>query len=121
MDKRVKLMTSVCTGAAVLAHSGVLDGKPAATNHEAFAWVATFGPFVHWDNVSRWVDAGRYVTSAGVSAGTDMAFHLVDRLLGRAVAEEAVKQAEYDWHRDPQEPILYPQRAKLPVPVAQRK
>jgi transcriptional regulator GlxA family with amidase domain len=121
MDKRVKLMTSVCTGAAVLAHSGVLDGKPAATNHEAFSWVVTFGPLVLWDNVSRWVDAGHYVTSAGVSAGTDMAFHMVDRLLGRAVAEEAVKQAEYDWHRDPQQPILYPQRAKLPLPVAQRK
>ncbi|HEV2835713.1 MAG TPA: DJ-1/PfpI family protein [Pyrinomonadaceae bacterium] len=116
MDKRVKLMTSVCTGAAVLAHSGVLDGKPAATNHAAFAWVVTFGPLVLWDNVSRWVDAGRYVTSAGVSAGTDMAFHLVDRLMGRAVAEQAVKQAEYDWHRDPQEPIYYPPQAALPTP-----
>ena len=116
MDKRVKLMTSVCTGAAVLAHAGVLDGKPAATNHEAFAWVVTFGPLVLWDNVSRWVDAGRYVTSAGVSAGTDMAFHLVDRLLGRAVTEAAVKQAEYDWHRNPQEPIYYPPQAALPTP-----
>ena len=106
MDKRVQLMTSVCTGAAVLASSGVLDGKPAATNHAAFAWVTSFGPHVFWDNVSRWVDAGHYVTSAGVSAGTDMAFHLVDRLMGRAVAETSVKQAEYDWHRDPQQPIF---------------
>ena len=71
------LMTSVCTGAAILARAGVLDGRPAATNHEAFAWVVGFGPRVLWDNVARWVDAGRYVTSAGVSAGTDMAFHLV--------------------------------------------
>jgi transcriptional regulator GlxA family with amidase domain len=116
MDKRVKLMTSVCTGAAVLALSGVLDGKPAATNHNAFAWVTTFGPRVLWDNVSRWVDAGHYVTSAGVSAGTDMAFHLVDRLMGRAVAEAAVTAAEYDWHRDPQEPIYYPPQAALPEP-----
>jgi transcriptional regulator GlxA family with amidase domain len=68
-----------------------------------------------WDNVSRWVDAGRYVTSAGVSAGTDMAFHLVDRLAGRAVAEAAAIQAEYDWHRDPQEPIYYPQQAPVPA------
>lgn len=116
MDKRVKLMTSVCTGAAVLALSGVLDGQPAATNHQAFAWVVTFGPRVLWDNVSRWVDAGHHVTSAGVSAGTDMAFHLVDRLMGRAVAEVAVTAAEYDWHRDPQEPIHYPQQAALPIP-----
>lgn len=115
MDKRVKITTSVCTGAAVLAHAGVLDGKPAATNHQAFEWVTSFGPRVLWDNVSRWVDAGRYVTSAGVSAGTDMAFHLVDRLAGRAVAEAAAKQAEYDWHRDPQQPIFYPQQAVVPT------
>lgn len=115
MDKRVKLMTSVCTGASVLAYAGLLDGKPAATNHAAFAWVTQFGPNVLWDNVSRWVDAGRYVTSAGVSAGTDMAFHLVDRLAGRAVAEAAAIQAEYDWHRDPQQPIFYPQQATVPM------
>jgi transcriptional regulator GlxA family with amidase domain len=115
MDKRVKLMTSVCTGAAVLAAAGVLDGQPAATNHAAFAWVTQFGPKVLWDNVSRWVDAGHYVTSAGVSAGTDMAFHLVDRLSGRAVAEAAAKQAEYDWHRDPQQPIYYPEQATVPT------
>jgi putative intracellular protease/amidase len=115
MDKRCKITTSVCTGAAVLAYSGLLDGKPAATNHAAFGWVTSFGPRVLWDNVSRWVDAGRYVTAAGVSAGTDMAFHLVDRLAGRAVAEAATKQAEYDWHRDPQQPIIYPEQAVVPT------
>ena len=119
MDKRVRLMTSVCTGAAVLARAGILDGKPATTNHQAFVWVTQFGPRVLWNNVSRWVDAGRYVTSAGVSSGTDMAFHLVDRLAGRAVAEAAAKEAEYDWHRDPEKPIYYPQQAKLPQPEQQ--
>ena len=115
MDKRVALMTSVCTGAAVLAKAGLLDGKPAATNHQAFGWVTTFGPNVLWDNVSRWVDAGHYVTSAGVSAGTDMAFHLVQRMAGRAVAEQAAIGAEYDWHRDPEEPIRYPEQASVPT------
>src|SRR4030095_3868615 len=115
MDKRVKLMTSVCTGAALLAHAGLLDGKHATTNHNAFAWVTKYGPRVLWDNVSRWVDDGRYVTSAGVSSGTDMAFHLVHRLAGRAVAEAAAKEAEYDWHRDPQEAIFYPQQAVVPT------
>jgi transcriptional regulator GlxA family with amidase domain len=113
MDDKVKLMTSVCTGAAVLARAGLLDGRPAATNHGAFAWVAQQGPEVLWDSVSRWVDAGRYVTSAGVSAGTDLGFYLVSRLAGRAVAENAVAAAEYDWHRDPQTPIFYPQRADV--------
>ncbi len=114
IDRRVTLMTSVCTGAAILAYAGLLDGKPAATNHQAFGWVAQFGPRVLWDNVSRWVDAGRYVTSAGVSAGTDMGFYLVKRLAGRAVAEATAKTAEYDWHRDPEQPIFYPQQADVP-------
>ena len=115
MDQRVTLMTSVCTGAGVLAYSGLLDGKPAATNHSAFGWITGFGPKVLWNNVSRWVDAGRYVTSAGVSAGTDMAFYLVQRLAGRSVAEAAAMQAEYDWHRDPDQPIFYPQQAAVPT------
>ena len=108
MDARVPIMASVCTGAAILARAGVLDGLPAATNHTAFDWVTSFGPRVLWDNVSRWVDAGKYVTSAGTSAGTDMALYLVARLAGPVVAEAAAKSAEYDWRRDPQEPILYP-------------
>jgi transcriptional regulator GlxA family with amidase domain len=115
MDTRVSLMTSVCTGAVILARAGVLDGQPAATNHQAFAWVSSFGPRVLWDNVSRWVDAGRYVTSSGTSAGTDMALYLVARLAGRAVAEAAALAAEYDWHRDPQQPIFYPQQADVPT------
>lgn len=114
MDKQVPMVTSVCTGAALLAYSGVLDGKPAATNHQAFAWVTQFGPGVLWNNVSRWVDAGKYVTSAGVSAGTDMAFYLVERLAGRAVAETAAMAAEYDWHRNPDEAINYPAQATVP-------
>ena len=114
MDPRVGLMTSVCTGAAILAVAGLLDGKPAATNHQAFAWVTSLGPRVHWDNVSRWVDAGHHVSSAGVSAGTDMGFYLVKRLAGRAVAEAAAIAAEYDWHRNPEQPIFYPQQAPVP-------
>jgi transcriptional regulator GlxA family with amidase domain len=114
MDKKVRIMASVCTGAAVLAKCGFLDGLPAATNHAAFGWVAQHGPRVLWDSVARWADAGKYVTSAGVSAGTDLGFYLVSRLAGRAVAEAAVMAAEYDWHRDPQAPIFYPQQAGLP-------
>jgi putative intracellular protease/amidase len=114
MDRVTPIICSVCTGAAVLAAAGVLDGKPAATNHQAFDWVTPFGPRVLWDSVSRWVDAGKYVTSAGVSAGTDMGFYLVKRLCGRAVAEAAALAAEYDWHRDPEQPIVYPSSAVVP-------
>ena len=109
-------MASVCTGAAVLAKCGFLDGLPAATNHNAFGWVIQHGPRVLWDSVSLSVDAEKYCTSAGVSAGTDLGFYLVARLAGRAVAEAAVIAAEYDWHRDPQAPIYYPPQATVPDP-----
>jgi transcriptional regulator GlxA family with amidase domain len=111
MNEKVPIMASVCIGAAILAKSGILDGVPAATNHAAFGSVAHYGPQVLWDNVARWVDAGKFVTSAGVSAGTDLGFHLVSRLAGRAVAEIAAKGAEYNWHRDPNQPIFFPQQA----------
>jgi transcriptional regulator GlxA family with amidase domain len=59
--------------------------------------------------------------SAGVSAGTDLGFYLVSRLAGRAVAENAVAAAEYDWHRDPQTPIFYPPQAQWDDSIATRK
>ncbi len=101
MDGRVDLVASVCTGAALLARAGLLDNQAATTNQAAFEMVAAQGPLVHWERNARWVDAGRHVTSAGVSAGTDMAFYLVQRLAGQAVAEAAAKAAEYNWQRDP--------------------
>jgi len=110
MNDGVSIMASVCTGAAVLARCGFLDGLPAATNHNSLESVAAFGPRVRWDPVSRWVDAGKYVTSAGVSAGTDLAFYLVSRMASRTIAERAVREAEYDWHRDPLTPIFYPEQ-----------
>ena len=115
MDDKVSHLTSVCTGAAILSATGLLDGKAATSNHQAFMWVASFGKNVLWNNVSRWVDAGKYCTSAGVSAGTDMAFYLVEKLAGRAVAEAAATASEYDWHRDPEKPIYYPQQASLAI------
>ncbi|HWO18136.1 MAG TPA: DJ-1/PfpI family protein [Kofleriaceae bacterium] len=100
-DPKVAVVASVCTGAEVLASAGVLDGLPAATNHQAFDMVSRGAPRVLWDNVSRWVDAGKLVTSAGVSAGIDMALYLVARLAGRTVAENAAATMEYDWRRTP--------------------
>ncbi len=113
INDNTQLMTSVCTGAALLAATGLLDNQAAATNHQGFAWVSEQGPNVLWDNVARWVDAGHFVTSAGVSAGTDMAFYLVQKLAGRAVAEQAALASEYDWHRDPNTPTFYPQQATV--------
>jgi transcriptional regulator GlxA family with amidase domain len=94
----VQVLASVCTGAALLANAGVLSGLEATTNRRAFDWVVSVSPAdVRWDRTRRWVDAGRVVTSAGVSAGIDMALHLVERLAGGDVARAAATRMEYRW------------------------
>ena len=93
----LEILCSVCTGASLLAGAGVLSGLEATTNRRAFDWVISVSPpDVRWDRTRRWVDAGRVVTSAGVSAGIDMALHLVGRLAGEAVATAAATRMEYE-------------------------
>lgn len=92
---------SVCTGAALLARAGVLDGRRATTNKMFFHWVAEQGPHVHWVREARWVVDGSFVTSSGVSAGMDMALAVIAHLDGEPVAERLALATEYEWHRDP--------------------
>ncbi|WP_315763130.1 DJ-1/PfpI family protein [Sphingomonas sp. Y38-1Y] len=92
---------SVCTGAALLAKAGLLDGRRATTNKVAFDWVAGLAAQVNWQKRARWVADGRFYTSSGVSAGTDMALALVAALYGRDEAEAAAARAEYVWNDDP--------------------
>jgi transcriptional regulator GlxA family with amidase domain len=92
--------TSVCTGAALLARAGVLDGRRATSNKRAFGWVAEQGPKVNWVRQARWVDDGNVVTSSGVSAGIDMALHLIGRIAGPAVRDDIATRMEYEWHSD---------------------
>ena len=92
--------TSVCTGAALLAKAGLLDGRSATTNKLAFDWATRQPTRVLWQRKARWVVDGSFMTSSGVSAGTDMALALVERLYGRAAAEQAAKTAEYVWNDD---------------------
>jgi len=62
-------LLSVCTGAASLAKSGVLDGKRATTNKSAWAWATSFGTNVTWVPTARWTEDGKVWTSSGVAAG----------------------------------------------------
>lgn len=61
----LQYLFGVCTGVAVLARSGVLDGKSATTNKEGFAWVSSQGPDVKWVKIGRWVADGNIWTSSG--------------------------------------------------------
>jgi transcriptional regulator GlxA family with amidase domain len=98
---RASLVLSVCTGAAVLARAGVLDGRRATSNRRAFDWVVSQGPRVTWVRRARWVEDGRFLTSSGVTAGIDMALHVVASVAGRDEADRIASIIEYEWHPDP--------------------
>lgn len=91
---------SVCSGSAILAKAGLLDGLPATSNKMFFSLATAQSDRVDWREAARWVDAGRYVTSSGVSAGTDMALAVIARLFGAERAERVAAYTEYQWHRD---------------------
>jgi putative intracellular protease/amidase len=98
--ERAEIVASVCTGSALLAKAGLLDGRKATTNKNAFDWVASQGPKVQWQRRARWVEDGKFMTSSGVSAGTDMALALIARLCGIKEARQVANWAEYTWNED---------------------
>ncbi len=95
------VVATVCTGAALLARTGLLDGRKATSNKAAFRWVMQQGPNVLWQPRARWVVDGKYFSSSGVSAGIDMALALIASLNGEETAERVATGAEYRWNRDP--------------------
>jgi transcriptional regulator GlxA family with amidase domain len=90
------LMTSVCTGSLVYADAGLLDGRPATTYHGAFDELLPLGREIEPRPDDRFVDDGDVVTGAGVSAGIDMALHLVGRLASPDRAREVRRYIQYD-------------------------
>ena len=92
-----EVTASVCTGAFVLAQAGVLAAGPCTTHWEDVADLQAAFPALQVDGTQRWVDQGRVVSSAGISAGIDMSLHLVARLAGRALAEATARQMDYRW------------------------
>src|SRR5207245_4693836 len=90
---------TVCTGTALFARAGVLDGRRATTNKMMFNWVAQHGPNVKRVKEARWVEDGKFVTSSGVSAGIDMALAVIARFAGQQVSDTLAVATGYDWHR----------------------
>ena len=91
---------SICTGSALLAKTGLLDGKVATSNKKAFDWVRSTGENVQWKEKARWAIDGKYYTSSGVSAGIDMTLGFVRDQLGMEKAVEIANQIEYIWNYD---------------------
>ena len=95
-----EVVMTVCSGTALLARAGLLDGRRATTNKMFFHEVTEQGPRVEWVREARWVEDGKYATSSGVSAGIDMALAVIAKLSGQQVSDSLAVATEYDWHRD---------------------
>jgi transcriptional regulator GlxA family with amidase domain len=95
-----RFVASVCTGSALLAKAGILDGMKATSNKLSFDWVTTQGANVTWIREARWVEDGRFYTSSGVSAGMDMTLGLIQNIFGRDVRVQVARRAEYTWQED---------------------
>jgi transcriptional regulator GlxA family with amidase domain len=94
------LVLSVCTGALLLGTAGMLDGLDVTTHHGAVALLREVAPKARVRELERFIDNGRIVVAAGVAAGIDMSLHVVERLLGPELAEEAAMYMEYHWDRN---------------------
>jgi transcriptional regulator GlxA family with amidase domain len=90
------VVASVCTGSLVLAAAGLLDGRPATTHWSALELLPTLGREIEVRPEDRFVDTGQVITAAGVSAGIDMALHLVARLHSRERARQVRRYIQYD-------------------------
>lgn len=95
-SREAELLLSVCTGSLLLGRLGLLEGLAATTHHSAFDRLAAEAPTARLERDRRVVDNGRIVLAAGVSAGIDMALHVVERLHGKGVAERTARYMEYD-------------------------
>jgi putative intracellular protease/amidase/YHS domain-containing protein len=93
--RRTDVMMSVCTGAFVLAEAGLLDGHNATTHHGSFVTLAMDYPQITVKRGARFVDEGGIATSAGLSAGIDLALHVVERYYGREIARQTAYYMEY--------------------------
>jgi len=100
-SRTAEVTMSVCSGSAILAKAGLLDGRRATSNKVFFSLATSQSEKVDWVPEARWVVDGPFVTASGVSAGTDMALGVIAGLWGRERAEAVALVTEYQWHADP--------------------
>lgn len=94
--RQTDLLASVCTGSLVFAAAGLLKDRPATTHWASLHRLAELDPTIEVRGDDRFVDDGDIVTSAGISAGIDMALHLVARLAGTGRAQDVRRGIQYD-------------------------
>jgi len=98
--KEVETLTSVCTGAMLLGQTGVLDGRRATTHWRSLDWMRQSFPAVTVEDKLHVVEHDEVLTSAGISAGIDMALLVVARYFGDAVGRATARHMEYPFPDD---------------------
>jgi len=101
VHERARLTTSVCTGAFILADAGLLEGRAATTHWDDFDGLLAIDGTIQARREDRFVDEGDIITSAGISAGIDMALHLIIRLHSEDRAREIKRRLQYE----PDQPV----------------
>lgn len=101
--KKAMFTLCVCTGSALAAKTGLLNGREATSNKTAFDWVVSMDDKVLWNRKARWVADGNLYTSAGVSAGTDMAVGFIRDQFGVEKADQICRRMEYHWNSNADE------------------
>jgi transcriptional regulator GlxA family with amidase domain len=97
VSTHTELTASVCTGAFLLAQAGLLDGRNVTTHWEDIDDLRSMFPSLMVQPNVRWVDEGKLITSAGISAGIDMSLHIVERTISREWALRTARQMDFDW------------------------
>lgn len=100
-SESAKCIISICTGSVLLAVAGVLDNIHATTNHAAYEWATSIPSKVKWQKGPRWVEDGKILSSAGVSAGIDCTLHFITLLYGPDISRKVAEYAEYEWKEKP--------------------
>ena len=93
----VETLTSVCTGSMLLGFAGLLDGRHATTHWRSLDWMRESFPRVTVENDKHFVEDGSLITSAGISAGIDLALKVVERYYGEGIARATAKHMEYPY------------------------
>lgn len=97
-NTQTRITASVCTGAFLLAKAGILQDQPCTTHWEDIPDLRAMFPALDVKEDVPWVDNGRIITSGGISAGIEMALHLVTKLAGKELALKTARQMQYVWN-----------------------
>lgn len=95
-DRNAEMLLSVCTGSLLLAKAGLLEGLSATTHWKAVDTMRSVAPNTKLLPEQRWVDNGRIILSAGISAGIDMSLYVISKLLGKEMADETAAYMQYE-------------------------